>query len=360
MTSTDPGEAAAENEFRVGQPMNVVVTKDSKAGKAYEKARGLPRGGQALAPGVPPTPAEDLVFHGGKTIHDLHFVNYYLGGQDSWNTQENETDSIDNAISTAMSDKQLNNVMTQYFDDDNITSVFERSEFLKVDIPTSVFKDDAQKIMTDLHSEGKFDDFDLDSTVFNLILPRNTILFSDFSGQGNAKKRAQGGSKNKDDGKEAEDIPFFPESEADSLNGLGGYHDSVHVGNGSNRQTIYYSINAYSGRMDDGRKNGISVFDKAWKNIVFVLYHELNEARTDPDVGDVINGGGLHLLGWNSRRGQECGDFPIEQAFGSGNIKAIIKEVTIGGMLVPIQLQYSNFVHGPEGPIPNPHPRVMH
>ena len=137
--------------------------------------------------------------------------------------------------------------MTQYFDDDNITNVFEGSEFLTVDITTSVFKDHAQKIIANLHSEGKFDRFDLDSTVFNLILPRNIVLFSDSSEQAQARKRAQGGSKRKDDANEAEEIPFFPEVEADSLHGLGGYHDSIHVGNGGDRHTIYYSINAYSG-----------------------------------------------------------------------------------------------------------------
>jgi hypothetical protein len=40
------------------------------------------------------------------------------------------------------------------------------------------------------------------------------------------------------------------------------------------------------------------------------------------------------------------------------NLGLVMKEVplTDGSGVVPIQLQYSNFAHGPEGPIPSPHP----
>lgn len=191
-----------------------------------------------------------------------------------------------------------------------------------------------------------------------MILPRKTILFSDLSSH--ALKKTQSDSKDKDNHDKAEREPLVAEEEADSLNGLGGYHGSIHVDNGRNGQTIYYSVNAYAERMDNGRTNGIVVFDEPWKNIAFVLYHELNEARTDPDVDDGNNERREELLGWTSERGDECGDFPITEAFRSGNPRLIIKEVEIDGNLVPIQLQYSNFVHGPEGPIPNPHPRNTH
>jgi hypothetical protein len=64
----------------------------------------------------------------------------------------------------------------------------------------------------------------------------------------------------------------------------------------------------------NGQTNGIPVFDSPWKNVVATFYHELNEARTDPDVEQVINGGRTSLLGWGSRQGEECGDFPVFEA----------------------------------------------
>jgi len=358
MSKKNSDAVTGQNEVKVGRPMNVYVTKDSAAGRAYEKARGLPIDPKLLAPGLPKTPAHNLVFHGGKTIHDLHFVNYYVGGKSSWDTEE--VKSIDEAIAVAMSDRQLNNVMAQYFDDDNISSKFEHSEILEKGAPATFFKDTGEKLLEDLHSEGKLDNFDLESTVFNFILPKKMVLSTDVSGL--ASKSTQTKPKHKDDDNDEDgDKPFFPESEADSLNGLGGFHGSIHVGTGGGRKTIYYSFNVYSEKMDNGDTNGIPVFDENWKNIVATLYHELNEARTDPDVGDVINGGPINLLGWNSKQGEECGDFPVEEAFRAGNPRLVMKEVTIdGNQIVPIQLQYSNFVNGPEGRIPNPHPRNPH
>jgi hypothetical protein len=45
---------------------------------------------------------------------------------------------------------------------------------------------------------------------------------------------------------------------------------------------IYYAV--YSEIRPDGIVNGIPVFDQPWKNVLATFYHELNEARTDPDV----------------------------------------------------------------------------
>ena len=75
------------------------------------------------------------------------------------------------------------------------------------------------------------------------------------------------------------------DDEASSLNGLGGYHGSVHVG-GDAGATIYYAVGVYSEALPDGSQNGIPVFNENWKNVVATFYHELNEARTDPDVED--------------------------------------------------------------------------
>ena len=64
---------------------------------------------------------------------------------------------------------------------------------------------------------------------------------------------------------------------------------------------MYYAVAVYA-----ERGNGIDAFDAPWKNICAILYHELCEVRTDPDVEDAIRAGhdphALDLLGWYSRR----------------------------------------------------------
>jgi hypothetical protein len=91
---------------------------------------------------------------------------------------------------------------------------------------------------------------------------------------------------------------------------------------------------------------------------VAIFYHELNEARTDPDVEQVIDGGRTSLLGWTSRQGEECGDFPV---FEANPLTLVFQEVSlVAGGTAPIQFQYSNFVHGPEGPVVTPDPASTH
>jgi hypothetical protein len=146
------------------------------------------------------------------------------------------------------------------------------------------------------------------------------------------------------------------EDEASSLQGLGGYHGSVHP---ARTVTIYYSFGVFSERRPNGSDNGIVAFDQPWKNIVATFYHELNEARTDPDVEDAIRARNsprvLRFLGWTSQEGEECGDFPITEA--APDLSLVMKEVSLtnGEGRVPVQFQYSNAVQGPEGPMPQPH-----
>ena len=107
--------------------------------------------------------------------------------------------------------------------------------------------------------------------------------------------------------------------------------------------------------------NGIVAFDQPWKNVCATFYHELCEARTDPDVEDAIRAGDTaaanKFLGWYSPRGGEIGDIPIEEA--GAEIDLVMKEVplVLGGK-APIQLMWSNAVGGPEGPIAKKHPSV--
>jgi len=95
-------------------------------------------------------------------------------------------------------------------------------------------------------------------------------------------------------------------------------------------------------------ENGIAVFDAPWKNVVATLYHEMNEFRTDPDVRDAIETGENHFLGWTSAQGREIGDQPI---FEANPLSLVFQEVAASSRRLPVQLMYSNAVHGAEGPL---------
>src|SRR5262249_58733940 len=148
--------------------------------------------------------------------------------------------------------------------------------------------------------------------------------------------------------------PGIPEAEeASSLEGLGGFHGSVDIVN----QRIYYAVGVFSQRLADGRENGIAVFDQPWKNVVATFYHELNEARTDPDVDDAIRAGNdpsaTQFLGWVSSQGEECGDFPV---FEANPLTEVFQEVELSDQsgTVPVQFQYSDADHGPGEPRDTP------
>src|SRR5215470_5968898 len=78
-----------------------------------------------------------------------------------------------------------------------------------------------------------------------------------------------------------------------------------------------------------------------------LFYHELQETRTDSDVEEAIRTGNNAFLGWTSRQGEECGDFPV---FEAKPLTLVFQEVSLAkGGTGPVQFQYSNAVHGPEG-----------
>jgi len=322
------------------RPMNIHVAPGSRAEHKYRRLAGIPDLlPEALVPGILPTPSHDLLYHGGKTIPSLTFTNFYVAG-DSW--QASDIQNIDRALAAAMSEPTLNNVMAQYFNGVP-TSRFVASQKLPGAAPARMSQGDVEVLVGNLHAQGALAAFDLGSTLFNFMLPRGTVL-----NDNPAPGAAEGlhGTQTHRRG-----VP--EEEEADSLNGLGGYHGSVQIGG----TTVYYAVGVYS-ETANGQTNGIPVFDAPWKNVVATFYHELNEARTDPDVEQVIKGGPVSLLGWNSREGEECGDFPVSEA---NPLTQVFQEVPMsGGGTAPVQFQYSDFVHGPEGPVATPRPAAAH
>lgn len=318
------------------RPMNVHVRRGSRAEHKYRTVAGIqdlvP---EVLAPGVKPTPAHDLIYHGGRTIPNLGYVSFYVGG-DAW--KASDIASIDSALAGAMTEPTLNNVMAQYFLAVPQTHP-QPSRKLPGPAPARASQGDVESWVSDLMNRGQLAGFDFASTVFNFMLPQGTIL-SDSPTPGGVKGLRTS--------------PAVPgaDDEADSLNGLGGFHGSVVVGT----TTLYYAVGVYSEQRADGTVNGIPAFDQPWKSVVATFYHELNEARTDPDVAQAIAGGPSTVLGWTSRSGEECGDFPV---FEANPLSLVFQEVPLtGGGSAPIQFMYSDFVHGPEGPVAKPHPPV--
>jgi hypothetical protein len=174
-----------------------------------------------------------------------------------------------------------------------------------------------------------------------MMLPPGTVLSDDFSpgyappasGAEAYERRRRGVIKvDKDDA-------------ASSKNGLGGYHGSIHLADGTE---VFYAVGVYSRTEADGSENGIPAFDQPWKNVVATFYHEINETRTDAAVEDVNSTGNDNLLGWYSQTGQgEIGDLPINAS--NGQLDLVFKEIALsdGSGTVPIQLMWSNADNGP-------------
>jgi hypothetical protein len=303
-------------ETNVARITNVAIQPDTEAAELYRSAR---------VAGFPADPTLNLERFPGKTIEELTFTNVYLGGAAAW--RSDDIQQIDWALPAAMQDSHLNNVLAQYFPDGKPTTAFKPSRILEDAVPDRVYRDTIESLVASLDQSGALAGFELASSVFCLLLPEGIVLVDGVSTAPNG---------------------------VDSKHGLGGYHGSVHAKRGSTTETVYYAVCAYS---DD--TNGISVFPDAWKNTCAVFYHELCEARTDPDVEDAIRAGNSShandFLGWYSPQGGEIGDIPLEEA--GGNLKSIMREVKLaaGSKTVPVQFMWSNAVNGPEGPIARKH-----
>jgi hypothetical protein len=341
------GRAGDHAEGPYAAAMNVVVRPGSRAEQKCRWRAGLD-GREiaetgALAGGLRPRPDHDLIFRGGKLIPDLTFANFFVGGEDAWDPDDRR--NIDDKLAAAMSDRRLNDVLLQYFSGRPISSTFRGSRFLPGPPPQLVSQGDIEQLVRDIQAHGLLNGFDLASTVFNFMLPERTVLTTDEAPSGQTVRSEGWGETQRTAATSAPRAPAGDQGEteekASSLEGLGGFHGSVHVG----RDTIYYAVGVFS-----NGDNGIVAFDEPWKNVVATFYHELCEARTDPDVEDANKTGNSRLIGFTSRQGEEIGDFPV---FEVGNrLDLVFKELPLadGSGTVPVQLEFSNRVHGPEDP----------
>ncbi len=327
---------------------SVAVHPESPAGDLYRSGRSS----AVRAGGFPDRPGLDLEFFGGKTIPKLTFTNVYLGAPGDW--REDDMRSIDHALGAAMTDPHLNNVIAQYFTH-GVTTTFKPSRTLGDSLPQTVYRDTIEQLIAGLDRANTLSGFDLGSTVFCLLLPKGTVLV-DGSSTGTLRHHEDDddGDGDRDDEPSGNLAAGEHDEAVDSLHGLGGYHGSIHAKHGSRKDTVYYAVGVYS----EG-DNGIVAFDHPWKSVCATFYHELCEARTDPDVEDAIRAGSSPnanaFLGWYSPRGGEIGDIPMEEA--GAALGKVMKEVPlVSGGTAPIQLQWSNAVGGPEGPIAKPHP----
>jgi hypothetical protein len=306
------------------QPMRIQARPGSVAEQRYLLKSALPGlawpSPKVIAKGINPAPLDDLMYHGGKVVPQMEFQNIYLGTTADW--AERDITSIDSAIKRAMQDKRLNNMVGQYFPGAALGCDMRDSFIEGGAKPKSMDESAVQAMVTALYDTKKIARRDLGTALFNLVLPAGTVLKLDSS---------------------------------TSLNGLGGYHGSMHIQRAGKTITLYYSANVYSQMLADGRENGIVSFDRPWKSVVGTLYHEINEFRTDPDINDAITKNNNDFLGWTSRQGYECGDQPIFEA--GASLKLVFKQVKAAGgsTSVPVQFLYSNAVHGAEGPINAPH-----
>jgi len=312
------------------RPLNVTVLAGSRAQHAYYARAGLSVPGAGPAAGFPPRPSLNLRDFGGKTITDLVFANHYLGGSAAWDPADMA--SIDAALAKAMTDHGLQSVIQQYFDGP-VTTRMLPSVVLPDPAPDRIFKDQVEALAAHIYPGGALTGADPASTLVNVMLPRGVVLVDGFSPgfQPPAGQEAEHERRRRA-------VVTIDDEDADSLSGLGGYHGSAHVtaaaGSGA---AVYYAVGVYS---EGG--NGVPVFGQPWKNVVATFYHELNEARTDPDVEDAIRAGDDSKLGWYSRRGGEIGDIPVAEA--GADLSLVFTEVDLsdGSGAVPVQLMWSN------------------
>jgi hypothetical protein len=148
-----------------------------------------------------------------------------------------------------MSDKNLNNVMVQYFPGhDTITSTFKGSQVLFGRYPKKFFKDDVEGLVSKLFSQKKLDNYDLNNTVFNFMLPSGTMLNDGERNAGEEKSKTISTQRKSDSD---DDQTLLEDDEFDSLSGLGGFHGSIHVPGSPHLVGILMELSFHLMRIDN-------------------------------------------------------------------------------------------------------------
>ena len=249
-----------------------------------------------LAAGFLPRPSLNLHFFGGKTIADLIYVNRYLGGPGAWDPAD--VASIDAALAKAMSDNALQSVLQQYYRAGHQLAHAAVGGAARSALPAT----DLSRTRSKRSRPGST--AAAPSATPTPAAPSSTSCCRAGWSWWTASRRASGRRRAPKPSTSAACGPWSRSTteDADSRHGLGGYHGSTNVAG----TAVYYAVGVYS---EDG--NGIPAFDQPWKNVAATFYHELNEARTDPDVEDAIRTGDSSRLGWYSaerRRGRRHPD----------------------------------------------------
>jgi hypothetical protein len=293
---------------------------------AIAALRDRSRHGARLAPGFRARKDLNLSDHGGRKLNDLKFANYYLG---HWSATDMQ--SIDTSLSGALTDPKLNHVMQQYFPSPVTTQFLGSSQRGDTSlVGGSVFNRDnvhATLAVLDLSR------YDLSDTVVCLYLPQGVILDTHSAGPG--------GVGDDRDAKTSGHAIADKDDADDSTQGLGGYHGSAQIGG----KNVMFAVAVYSDA-SNGEINGIPVWPDSWKNVVATMYHELNEARTDPDVEAAMRQQDDALLAWYADNAGEIGDIPMAEA-GADITKVMVEVALHAGGTAPIQLMWSNEVGGP-------------
>lgn len=173
-----------------------------------------------------------------------------------------------------MSDPGLERVIAQYFDGP-ISSRALPSAYVDGALGKSFFKDQAEALVQRLFGDGVLGDVAPASTVVCLMLPPGVVLVD---GNSDGEQREAPHARS-----------VFSRRRAGRLKARTGRLPRFRPVLGT---TVYYAVSVYS----DG-DNGIVAFDEPWKSVVATFYHELCEARTDPDVEDVMRTGDAGRLG---------------------------------------------------------------
>jgi|GEM_PF-623555 len=255
-------------------------------------------------PHAAPIRRRGLQYRGGKTLPELAYVNLYLGGEDRW--KQSDVLKIDDHIKLAMTDERLNTSLKPYFPNQTIRTVPLSSHPLMGKHENKVNRADLHQTLKTLHAQGYLDDYDLEVTVFNILCPAGILL--------------------------SDDDPSI-----DSASGLAGYHGSIKT----ETDTVYYTVVVTSEKKADGTENGIPVFAEGWKNVVAMLYHQMQEVRTNPDSEEALRNpddpDSEKKLGWTTDAGEEIGDLALKN---QDELGEVIQEVprADGTGTIPVQI----------------------